>query len=281
MALGVDNSAGIQKSIGQKSEKVGGNLGKLASGMRINRAVDDSAGLAVSEKLRADLSSLAQATNNVSAGSSMLRTAEGALSQIGGMLGRARELAVQSANGTLDDSTRQTINREFDAILEEINRISATTEFNGQQLLTGELGPDAPNPVTIQVGINDSPGDRITISAVGNTDIASLGLTGVAVYTAENALNALGAIDNAIGQITADRAGVGAVSNRFEAAAANISVTRENLTSAESQIRDLDYAKESSEQSKNQILLQSGINSLQQNLKQQKNLLGGLLDIKT
>jgi flagellin len=271
---------GIQNKIGQTGNRLGQSLNKLAAGLRITRAADDAAGLAIAEKLSAQISSLDQAARNIGAGSALLRTAEGGLGQIGNLLGRARELAVQAATGTVSDEQRETLNREFQATLDEVNRITGTTEFNGQQLFTGDLGPAAANPLTIQAGTGATANDRIAINVIEETDTTALGIENEDILTAENARNALAPIDTAIRQVVSNRAGVGAIANRLESAVANISVARENLMAAEEQIRGLDFAEEISRESRLAILQQVGISALQQGLRQQENLIGGLLNIR-
>ena len=282
MAISISSSGlyGIQNKIGQTGNKLGQSLSKLASGLRINKAADDAAGLAIAEKLKAQISSLDQAARNVGAGSALLRTAEGGLGQIGNLVGRARELAVQASTGTVSDEQRNTLNREFQATLQEIDRIAGTTEFNGQSLLTGDLGPTAANPVTIQAGAGDTPNDRIDVNVVDEATTTALGIQNEDITTAQNARNALAPLDNAQQQVTGNRAGVGALSNRLESTVANLSVARENLLAAEEQIRGLDYADESSRQKGLAVLEQAGVSALLQGLREQENLIGGLLNIR-
>ena len=282
MAINISSSGlfGIQNKIGQTTNKLGSSLSKLASGLRINKAADDAAGLAISEKLSAQISSLDQAARNVGAGSALLRTAEGGLSQIGDLVGRARELAIQSATGTVSDEQRETLNREFQSTLQEIDRIAGTTEFNGQDLLTGDLGPNAANPVTIQAGSGDTQDDRIDVNVVDEATTTALGIENVDISTAQGARDALAPLDNAQQQVTSNRAGVGALSNRLESTVSNLSVARENLMAAEEQIRGLDFADESARQSGLAILQQVGVKALQQGLKGQQNLIGGLLNLR-
>lgn len=282
MAISISSSGlfGIQNKIGQTGDKLGQSLSKLASGLRINKAADDAAGLAIAEKLSAQISSLDQAARNVGAGSALLRTAEGGLGQIGDLVGRARELAVQASTGTVNDEQRATLNREFQATLQEIDRIAGTTEFNGQDLLTGDLGPTAANPIAIQAGAGDTPNDRIDVNVVEETTTTALGIQNEDITTAQNAQNALAPLDNAMQQVTSNRAGVGALSNRLESTVANLSVARENLMAAEEQIRGLDYADESSRQKGLAVLQQVGVSALQKGLRGQENLIGGLLNLR-
>ena len=281
MALSISSAGltGIQNKIGKTNNALAQSLSKLAAGLRINKAADDAAGLAISEQLSAQISSLDQAARNVGAGSALLRTAEGGLGQIGDLVGRARELAVQASTGTINDEQRQTLNREFQATLQEIDRITGTTEFNGQDLLTGELGPGA-NPISVQAGTRDTPADRIALNVIEGTDTASLGIENEDILTAENARNALAPLDSALQQVASNRASVGALENRFESTVANIAVARENLMAAEEQIRGLDYAAESSRQAGLAVLQQAGLSALQQGIRQQENLIGGLLNLR-
>ncbi len=266
--------------IGQTSNALAGNLAKLASGKRINTAADDAAGMAISAQLQSQIASTDQASSNISQGGALLRTAEGGLGQIGDMLSRGRELAVQAANGTLNDQQRQAINKEFTNIKQEIDRVTQTTEYNGQKLLDGGLGPNAQNPPVIQAGINATPNDRIAINQVNASDTASLGIQNLSLDTASNAQNALQGIDNAISSVAQNRAGIGAMENRLQAGASNLAVSKENLTAADTQISGLDYAAEISSLKQNQVAMQAGLSALKSGLKTQEKMIGGLLNTK-
>lgn len=277
------NSASAKNTlnqIGKTSNALAGNLAKLASGKRINSAADDAAGMAISAQLQSRLASVDQASSNISQGGAMLRTAEGGLGQIGDMLARGRELAVQASNGTLNDQQRQAINKEFTNIKQEIDRVTQTTEYNGQQLLTGQLGPNAQNPPVIQAGTNATPNDRITLNQINASDTASLGIQNLSLDTASNAQNALQGIDNAISSVAQNRAGIGAMENRLQAGASNLSVTKENLTAADTQISGLDYAAEIASMKQNQVAMQAGLGALKSGLKMQEKMIGGLLNTK-
>ncbi len=276
----LSNMGGIQNRISQSAQSLGDSFAKLASGQRINKAADDAAGLAISEQLKSQISSMDQATNNIGAGSSLLRTAEGGMGQIGDLLVRGRELAMQAANGTMNDQQRQTVNNEFGSIKSEINRITQTTEFNGQQLLTGQLGPNAQTPLTIQAGIKNSPADQISINTIQAMDTNSLGIHANTVDTAANAAASLQNIDKAISMVSQNRSEVGALENRFNAGAQNLSVAKENLMAADAQIRGLDYASEVSAKAKNDLLLQAGVSALKSGLKANEKSIGSLLNIK-
>jgi flagellin len=202
------------------------------------------------------------------------------MGQIGDLLARGRELAVQSANGTMNDQQRKTVNNEFAGIKSEIDRITQTTEFNGQKLLDGQLGPNAQNPVAIQAGINNSPADRISINNIQAMDTNSLGIASSTLDTAANATASLQNIDNAIATVSQNRAGVGALENRFSSSAQNLSVAKENMMAADAQIRGLDYASEISLKSQNDVMLKAGVSALKSGLKTNEKTIGGLLNIK-
>ncbi len=280
LPIGNASNQSILNRIGQTSSNLGGNLAKLASGRRINTAADDAAGMAISEQLKAQIASVDQAASNISQGGALLRTAEGGLGQISDLLSRGRELAVQAANGTLNDQQRQAINAEFTNIKQEIDRVTQTTEYNGQQLLTGQLGPAAANPPVIQAGINATAADRITLNQINASDTGALGVSNLSLDTAANAANALQGLDTAISSVSQNRAGIGAIENRLAAGAANLSVTKENLTAADTQIAGLDYAAEISSLNQNKVALQAGISALKSGLQTQEKLIGGLFNTK-
>ncbi|MBI5637345.1 MAG: flagellin FliC [Nitrospinae bacterium] len=263
MALRIYNnlfSTNAQRNLATNSANLGSSLEKLSSGMRINKAADDAAGLSISEGLRSQIRSLNQATRNANDGISLINTAEGALNEQSSILVRMRELASQAATGTVGSTERQTINREFQALKSEIDRIAAVTEFNGQKLVDGSLSSAATSSVTIQVGIRATSNDRLSLNTA--VDLTAITTTGLAVQntntlTAQSALNSLATIDSAISKVTDGRGRLGAVQNRLVHTIANLSVSAENLTAAESQIRDADYATEISKFTRNQILVQA------------------------
>ena len=263
MALRVFNnlfSVSAQRHLGNNNARLGTSLERLSSGLRINRGADDAAGLAISEALRGDIRSLNQARRNANDGISLINTAEGALSEQASILVRLRELASQAATGTVGSTERATIDREFQALMQEIDRISAVTEFNGQKLVDGSLAATAASSVVIQIGIQATADDRISLnSAVDLTAITTAGLaiSTLDVQTASSSLSALSSLDSAIAIVTDGRGRLGAVQNRLVHTVANLTVTAENLIAAESQIRDADYAVEISEFTRNQILVQA------------------------
>lgn len=233
---------------------------KLSSGLRINRAGDDAAGLAISEKMRAQIRGLDQASRNAQDGISLIQTAEGALNETHDILQRMRELAVQSANDTNDDTTdRKAIQDEVDQLAREITRISETTQFNGKTLLSGGFSSTG---LVFHIGANQ--GQEVTLT-ISNMSAAALGVgsgdsktgTGIKVDTQANANTAITTIDTAIKTVATERAKFGAMQNRLEHTINNLSTSSENLTAAESRIRDVDMAKEMMEQTKASILAQA------------------------
>ena len=270
MALRVYNnlfSVNAQRNLSNNSSHLGSSLEKLSSGMRINKAADDAAGLAISEGLRAQTRSLNQATRNSNDGISLINTAEGALSEQSSILVRMRELASQAATDTVGSTERKTINREFQALKDEIDRIASVTEFNGQKLLDGSLSAGVTSSVVIQIGIRATANDRLSLNtAVDLTAITTTGLAvqNTGVLTAQSALASLATIDSAISKVTDGRGRLGAVQNRLVHTLANLAVSTENLTAAESQIRDADYATEISQFTRNQILVQASTSILAQ-----------------
>ena len=234
------------------------SMEKLASGLRINRAGDDAAGLAISEGLKADIRAMEQAARNAADGVSLLQVGEGALDEVSNILVRMKELAEQSVNGTLGASERAYLDAEYTALSAEIDRISDSAEFNGQMLLNGTGGT-----VNIQVGIGAAAHDRVALDLSANMDAATLGIA-ADITTDANAQTALGEIDTAIANVSAARADFGAIQNRLESSIRNINMTAENLSAANSRIRDVDVAKETSAMTSYQILQQAGVSVLAQ-----------------
>ena len=255
-------SMNAQRNLGSNNANLGQSLERLSSGLRVNRGADDAAGLAISEKLRSDIRAINQVVRNSNDGISIINTAEGALSQQSAMLTRMRELAAQAATGSVGSTERQTIQREFGALRDELDRITAVTEFNGQKLTDGSLSSSiaAGSQVIIQIGFKSTSNDRINLNtAVDVTAIDSTGLSinTLSVTAASEALTALSTINSAISKVTDARGRLGAVQNRFTYTIANLQISAENLQAAESQIRDADYASEISQFTRNQILVQA------------------------
>ena len=259
-----NNTASInaQRLLAKNSERLAESVERISSGIRINRAADDAAGLAVSEALRSDIRAMRQAIRNGNDGISMINVTEGALNEQASILIRLRELASQSSTGTVGSTERQTIQLEFSSLRSEIDRISQSTTFNGQGLVDGGLASSiaSANHIILQIGINSSSNSQINLNSEMNLaaitssalSIDTLSLTSVA-----GALTALDSLNSAINLISQGRGKVGAVQNRLTRTIANLGVAVENLQAAESSIRDADIAEEIAALTRNQILVQS------------------------
>ena len=259
-----NNTASIsaQRHLGKNQVRLAESVERISSGIRINKASDDAAGLAISEALRSDIRALRQAIRNGNDGISLINITEGALNEQSGILIRLRELASQASTGTVGSTERQTIQLEFSALRNEIDRISGVTEFNGQNLVDGSLASSisADNQILIQVGIDSNANSRINLNEQINLTAitaSSLSIDTLSVTTATAALTALDSINTAISAVTAGRGKVGAVSNRLVRSISNLSISVENLQAAESQIRDADIAEEVALLTRNQILVQA------------------------
>jgi len=241
------NQAGIHKSIE-----------KLSSGLRINRAGDDAAGLAISEKMRGQIRGLKMAQKNAQDAISLIQTAEGALQEVHAILQRMRELAVQAASDTNTTEDRQALQNEINELIDEINRIADTTEFNTKKLLDGSL---ASNGLTFHIGANEGQNINLTIASMNAT---ALGVSGLSIASQAAADAAITTIDEAIKKVSDERAKLGAYQNRLEHTIANLGVSIENLQAAESRIRDVDMAHEMMAFTKYQILQQASTAMLAQ-----------------
>jgi len=250
-------SLNAQRNLMNTTNNLSRSMERLSSGLRITRASDDAAGLAISERFRSEIRSLSQAQRNANDGISLLQIAEGALNESSNTLIRMRELAIQSANGTLGTAERTTLDNEFQALLAEIDRVAAVTEFNGVQMLDGT----APT-VTFQVGANNTVNDQISVTGVDATS-TGLGATGD-ITTVATAQTAIDALDTAIDALSGLRAGFGTAQNRLESTIRSIAVAVENTSAAESRIRDVDVAHETAVLTRNQVLQQAGIAVLAQ-----------------
>ena len=261
MALIVNNnpaSIAAQRNLSVNTGGLQRSVERLSSGLRITRAADDAAGLGLSESLRAQIRSINQATRNASDGISLTQVADGAAATIGSLLARLRELSSQSASGTVGNTERSYIDQEFLALRSEMDRIAQVTEFNGQALTSGST-----ISFSMAIGFKSGTGNTLSMD-LNDLTISSLGLSSVNVSTSANATSALANIDNAISAVATARAEYGSLQNRFEATIANLQITSENLTAAESRIRDADVAYETAQFTKNQILVQAGISVLAQ-----------------
>ncbi|WP_333650843.1 flagellin N-terminal helical domain-containing protein [Lacrimispora sp.] len=240
------------RQLGSNNTAVGKSLEKLSSGFRVNRAGDDAAGLAISEKMRAQITSLETAQKNANDGISLIQTAEGAMTEVHSMLNRMVELGMQSANGIYDNTVdRAALNDEFTQLKNEIDRIANTTTFNGTKLLDGTS-----TNVSLQIGdsINSNNSLTVALDSILTTD---LNINTSSVDSVANAKLAVDAVKTAINTVSSTRGALGAQQNRLEHTVNNLGVTTENMTAAESRIRDVDMAKEMMAYTKNNILVQS------------------------
>lgn len=254
-------SMNAQRNLGLSNEKQANSLNKLSSGARITKAGDDAAGLAISEKLKGSIRSMQQANRNANDGISLIQTAEGGINEVSNILLRLRELSVQAASDTVGDVERGFTDKEFQALKGEIDRISQVTKFNGRSLLNG-----SGETLDFQVGIeNDPEQDRLQF-ATSQTDVTlgKLGLTETGTMTKELAQQNLSKIDMAIQSVNENRASLGALQNRLSSTVNNLGIATENLAAANSRIRDVDMAAETSELTKQSILSQAGTAVLSQ-----------------
>ncbi len=266
MALSIKTnveSLGAQRNLSQTQKTLAANFGRLSSGLRINTAADDAAGLAISERLKSQIRSLGQAERNANDGISLLQTAEGAMNENSGLLIRMRELAMQASTDTVGTSEKALLQTEFNELQEEIGRIADVTQFNGVNLLDGST-----SAFNFQVGIGTNASDTITASmdtlsntsyGQSNTDLSALDIS-----TGTGATSALTSLDTAIADTSQSRSALGSVQNRLQVTVSNLMSARENLTAANSRIRDVDVAEESSAMTRNNILMQAGVAVLSQ-----------------
>lgn len=246
------------------------NIQKLSSGYRINSAADDAAGLAVSEKMRREIAGLSQAQDNTKNGINFIQTAEGGLNEITSILQRMNTLAVESANGTYQNNDRTDLQKEFTQLQTEIDNISSSTDFNGYKILDGTF---ATNAMTFQVGAENSASNQVSMT-LGTMNASGVGVgTAVSISSQTAAQSAIASISTAVESVALYRAGLGALQNQLEHAANNLSTMNENLTSAESTIRDVDMTDEYVQFSKNQILSQAANTMLAQANAQPQNVL--------
>ena len=255
-------SLNAQRILGINNGRLAQSVERISSGIRINRGSDDAAGLAISEGLRSDIRTLRQAVRNANDGVSLINVTEGALNEQSGILIRLRELASQAATGTVGSTERQTIQLEFTALRNEVDRIAQTTEFNGQKLVEGSLASSVASTshILIQVGIDNTAHSRINLNT--EVDLAAMTSTGLTIHelsvtSADAALTALEQVNASIGTLTASRGKIGAVQNRLIRTISTISIAVENLSAAESAIRDADIAEEVALLTRNQILVQA------------------------
>ncbi len=244
--------------LGRTNNALASSLSKISSGFRINSAADDAAGLGVSTNLQTQVSSTYQAMRNTNDGISIIQTAEGAANEVTDILQRMRELAVQSSSDTLANSERSFIQDEFNQLNGEIARIAAVTEFNGLSLADGSV-----SSINVQVGINNGSNNQIAIT-LGDLTTSSLGINAVDLSASSSAQSALDTLDTALGSVNSYRSNFGAVQNRLTSALNNSQTYVESLSAANSQIADTDFATETANLTKLQIMQQAGVASLAQ-----------------
>lgn len=249
------NAMNAHRQMKTNTTNTGKSIEKLSSGLRINRAGDDAAGLAISEKMRSQIRGLNQGSTNAQDGISMVQTAEGALTETHSMLQRLKTLAVQSANGTYTDSDRALIQKEVNQLTSEITRIASQTEFNGVKVLASS--------VTVDFQVGNKSGYQISVT-MKSMDATALGVNGLSLSTAAQAKASLDKIESAIKSVSEHRATLGAVQNRLEHTISSTDTTAENLQASESRIRDTDMAKEMMEYTKSNILTQAAQSMLAQ-----------------
>ncbi len=253
-------SLDAQRTLSRNSNALGKSFARLSSGFRINTAADDAAGLAISESMKAQIRSYTIAERNATEAIGMTQTAEAALGSMHDILGRMRELSIQSSNGSMTGTDRGYLDTEFSALKDEMARIQGSSKFNGKPLVatTG-------SQIIFQVGLNNTGSDQITLT-FGGLALTQLlaATTNVAGATAGSALNSIGRIDAAIGIISTERAKYGAAMNRLDVTVSSIQTMRVNLSAANSRIRDVDVAEETSQLSRNQVLSQAGVSVLAQ-----------------
>jgi flagellin len=258
MALTVNTNISSMNALGhlnRTNKHLESTFSRISSGLRINKAGDDAAGLAVAENLAAEQQSLRQAARNTNDGISVIQTAEGATNEVSDILKRMRELAIQSSSETLANSERAYIQDEYGQLSEEVDRIAAVTNFNGVNLANGDKGT-----LDVQVGIFNTGDDRISIQ-LGDLRATSLGVdsANINMSSAASSQAALTALDTAIDSINSIRSDYGSVQNRLESSLNNLHVYTENLAGAESRIRDADFAFETAQMSKYQTMQQAGV----------------------
>ena len=260
MSLRINNNISAMnthRQLVRTDKELAASLERLSSGLRINRAADDSAGLAISQRLRSQIEGLRMASQNAEQAKNVVQTAEGYLNEIHNMLSRMRELAVQAASDTVDTDNRTSLQGEFSLLRDETTRISSAAEYNSQKLLDGTFNG------TFQIGANNSDNDSITFS-IAAVDSESLAIASSSIETREGASTALDELTTAIDTVSTIRSDLGTIQNRLGFTVASVDNAAENLASSESTIRDLDISDEITNFTKSQILVQAGMSMLAQ-----------------
>lgn len=261
MALRINSNLSAlnaQRGLSSVSGRLERNFQRLSTGLRITSAADDAAGLGISERLRAQIASLSQAQRNANDGISLTQTAEGSLNEVSNILIRMRELATAAANGTVSDSDKATLNSEFTDLINEVDRIAQSSDFNNVKLLDGST-----TSITFQVGAGVTANDTIAVSLSSSLG-SDLGITSLDISSAGSSTTAITAIDSAIDSVSATRGRLGAAQNRLQSTIANLGVSIESLSAANSRIRDVDVAAETADLTRNSILQQAAISVLSQ-----------------
>jgi len=252
-------SINAQRNLSAVTERLSGSYRRLSTGLRISTAADDAAGLAISERLRSQVRSLEQAKRNANDGISFVQTAEGALNEVSSILTRLRELAIQASNGSVSNADRETLDEEFQSLIGEVNRIGRSTEFNGVKLLDGSA-----TSVSFQVGLGVTTGiDTLSVSLSAALS-TTLSLQSLDIGSGGSTSTAITNIDAAINTVSGLRGSLGAVQNRLGSTINNLAIQAENLSAAESRIRDVDVAYETAQLTRNNILQQASISVLAQ-----------------
>jgi flagellin len=249
------SSVFADRILGITQDEITGNIARLSSGLRINKAADDASGLAVSEKLRSQIRGLNQADKNIQNGVSFIQTTEGYLQESQDILHRMRDLSIQAANGIYTADDREQIQVEVSSLIDEINRIASHAQFNGMTLLTGAFGRDSSTVMVLHVGANENQNERFFVESM---TAEALGVNSLKMTTADEANAAIDTLDKALHRVSKQRGDLGAFQNRFEMASNGVAIGAENLQAAESRIRDVNIAAEMVLYAKNNILSQSG-----------------------
>ncbi len=254
------SSLNAQRNYGINSNMLSTSLARVASGLRVNRSADDAAALSISTSLNSDARTLAQGAQNLNDGLSMAKVAEGGINEQANIIIRMRELATQAASSTIGQNQRDTVQLEFSSLMKELDRISATSEYNGQKLLDGSLSATALNEVVLQIGLNSNSNNRISLNQdinITSTSSSGLNISTLSVSSQSQAVTAMQNLTSATTTLNGVRARIGATENRFTIALNNLNVSVVNLTSAESGFKDADMAAEFATLTRNQILSQA------------------------
>ena len=257
------SSLQAQRNLNKSTNALQKSIERLSSGLRVNRAADDAARLAVSEQIRTNLKGLKQAERNSNDNISLIQTAEGALNEVTGVVSRMRELAVQAANeGTMDTAQRGYLDQEFTLLQSELDRIVNVTEYNGQKLLDGAISAGT-TALDFQVGMNNTANDRITLSLAATTS-TGLSIDTDSLATASQAQAAITALDTALATVNTERSTLGATQNRLQMTISNLGNMYENMAASNSRLKDVDVAEETAKFTRNQILSQAATSMLAQ-----------------